>query len=90
MNMAGKSWEEVDYFADGRDQKALRKDFVFKNFTEALEFVNKVGELAEKKEHHPDINLSWGFVRIWLTTHSEHGITKKDYSLAEIIDQIRE
>ena len=86
--MTKSSWGEVDYFADGRDQKALRKDFVFKDFAEALEFVNKVGELSEKKQHHPDINLGWGYVRIWLTTHSAHGITDKDHILAKAIDEL--
>ncbi len=86
--MVGKKWEEVDYFPDGRKQKALRKDFVFKDFTDALVFVNKVGELAEKHQHHPDINLGWGFVRIWLTTHSEHRITDKDLVMAREIDSV--
>ena len=88
MNTAGNNWEEFDYFPDGREQKALRKDFTFNDFQDALEFVNKVGELAEKAGHHPDINLSWGLVRVWLTTHSKHKITDKDHNLAKAIDQL--
>ena len=88
MNMDGSGWEEVDYFGDGRDQKALIKLFRFKNFIEALKFVNKVGGLAEKSGHHPDINLGWGYVKVWLTTHDAHGITDKDYELAKQIDLI--
>jgi 4a-hydroxytetrahydrobiopterin dehydratase len=84
--MDGTSWEEVDYFSDGRDQKALIKLFSFKNFKEALKFVNKVGDLSEKAGHHPDVNLGWGYVKVWLTTHDAHGITEKDYELAKQID----
>jgi len=85
--MAGNSWEEVDYFGDERDQKAIVKDFRFKNFQEALDFTNDVGKLAEKSQHHPDINLGWGYVRIWLTTHDAHGVTEKDRNLAKEIDK---
>lgn len=89
-NMAGSSeeWKEVDYYPDDRDQKALIRDFTCKDFADALEFVNKVAELAEKENHHPDISFGWGYVRIWLTTHSKHAITDKDYSLATLIDSL--
>lgn len=88
MNTAGNNWEEVDYWPDGRKQKALRKSFKFSDFKTALEFANKVGKLAEEANHHPDINLGWGYVQIWLTTHSEHAITNKDYELAKKIDEL--
>lgn len=87
--MAGNnSWEEVDYFPDKREQKALIKVFSFKDFKSALEFVNKVGAVAEKANHHPDINLGWGYVKVWLTTHSKHAITDKDHELATAIDNL--
>lgn len=86
--MAGNNWDEVDYYPDERQVKALSKVFKFKDFADALEFVNKVGELADKANHHPDINLSWGSVRVWLITHSEHKITEKDIELAKKIDAI--
>ncbi len=80
-------WELVDYFPDRRDQKALRKDFKFKDFKQALDFVNKVGSLAEEVQHHPDINLGWGYAQVWLTSHSEHTVTEKDHKLAAEIDK---
>ena len=86
--MAGSTWEEADYFPDEREVKALRKDFRFPDFVSALAFVNKVGELAETAQHHPDINLGWGYVRIWLTSHDAHGITDKDHALAAQIDTL--
>lgn len=88
VNTAGNNWEVVDYHPDGREQKALLKEFKFKNFNEALSFVNKVAELAEKANHHPNINLGWGYASIWLTTHDAHGVTQKDRDLAKAIDLI--
>ncbi len=86
--MATSKWEEVDYWPDEREQRALKKRFTFKDFSSALDFVNKVGELAEKANHHPDINFGWGYAEIWLTTHSEHKVTVKDHELAAKIDEV--
>jgi 4a-hydroxytetrahydrobiopterin dehydratase len=81
-------WNEVEYSDGKTGQKALRKEFIFSDFSSALDFVNKVGELAEEADHHPDINFGWGYVEITLFTHSEKKITKKDYELAKAIDQL--
>lgn len=69
------------------DNKLIRR-FKFDDFVEALAFVNKVGELAEKANHHPDISLGWGYAEISLTTHSENGVTDKDRALAKEIDRL--
>ena len=74
-------WKEED--------KSIKKEFNFPDFKEALDFVNKVGELAEAANHHPDINLTWGKVHISLTTHDEGGVTDKDKQLAEKIDELK-
>jgi 4a-hydroxytetrahydrobiopterin dehydratase len=67
--------------------KQLAKQFQFKDFVEALSFVNKVGADAEMMDHHPDIFIhSWNKVKITISTHSEGGITKKDFQLAEKIE----
>ncbi len=73
-------WQEENNF--------LVKEFTFPDFASALEFVNKVGELAEAANHHPDIELGWGRVKIRLTTHSEKKVTQKDRSLAAEIDAL--
>ena len=73
-------WEEKD----GK----LVHEFKFDDFKSALSFVDKIGALAEQKNHHPDIELGWGRVKVLLFTHSEHKITEKDKSLAKEIDQI--
>ena len=67
----------------------IAKQFQFKDFAEALSFVNKVGAEAEKMNHHPDIFIhSWNKVKITISTHSEGGITKKDFQLAEKIEAL--
>lgn len=66
----------------------LFREFKFKNFLEALNFVNKVGELAEEINHHPDIVLKWGHVGIELWTHDTKSITAKDHKLANKIDTL--
>ena len=67
------------------DQR-LSKTYKFKNFVEALAFVNKVGALAERENHHPDIFLSWGKVKIDTWTHVANGLTENDFILAAKID----
>jgi 4a-hydroxytetrahydrobiopterin dehydratase len=73
-------------FAD--EQRAIHKKYEFKNFVDALQFVNKVGELAEAEGHHPDFKLGWGYVDITLTTHFFNALTRNDFTLAAKIDKL--
>ena len=67
----------------------ITKEFELKDFRSALEFVNKVGAEAESMDHHPDIFIhSWNKVKISVNTHSEGGITEKDFKLADRIEGI--
>lgn len=66
----------------------LSRRFELNSFSEALELVNKIGELAENQQHHPDINLGWGYVEIYLSTHDIGGISDKDLTLAQAIDKL--
>lgn len=66
--------------------KTLMRKWKFNNFAEALKFVNKVGALAEKENHHPDITFGYGYVKISLSTHDAKDITDKDRRLANLID----
>lgn len=66
----------------------LRKAYEFKNFRDGLEFVNRVGELAEEQGHHPDILLAWGRVEITIWTHKIDGLTESDFILAAKIDKL--
>lgn len=67
----------------------IEKTFVFKNFKQALDFTNKVGKIAEKEGHHPDIYLSWGKVKVITYTHKINGLHENDFILAAKIDRIR-
>jgi 4a-hydroxytetrahydrobiopterin dehydratase len=64
------------------DEKRLEKEYRFPDFREALAYVNRLGEVAEREGHHPDIFLTWGKVKVTLWTHSAGGVTAKDFALA--------
>ena len=66
----------------------LKKEYLFKNFIEALAFVNAAGQEAENCHHHPDLLLSYGKVTAFLSTHSVSGLSKKDFDLAEKLDAL--
>jgi len=66
--------------------KEIRKKFDKKDFVRAMGFVNSVALLAEKANHHPDIDIRWNAVTLTLSTHSAGGLTDKDFSLARAID----
>lgn len=66
----------------------LHREFRFPDFKQALEFVNRVGEIAESQGHHPDILLTWGKVEITLWTHKIDGLTESDFIMAAKIDRL--
>jgi 4a-hydroxytetrahydrobiopterin dehydratase len=68
--------------------KELHKKYTFKSFLPGIEFVNKIAQAAESAGHHPDITINYNVVGISLSTHSEGGVTEKDFDLAGKIDQI--
>ena len=65
----------------------LEKEYSFKNFKEALDFTVKVGELAENQDHHPDIFLTWGKVKVTIWTHKIDGLTESDFVFAAKADR---
>ena len=72
-------WEVVE-------EHHLRRTFKFKNFREALGFVNRVGELAEEQGHHPDISFGWGYTEVTVFTHKIDGLTESDFVFAAKVD----
>jgi len=76
-----EGWEVVE-------EHHIAKTFRFRNFREALQFVNRVGELAEEQGHHPDIFLAWGKAEITIWTHKINGLTESDFILAAKIDRL--
>ena len=81
MSEQGKDWRQ--------EGDALVRDFKFEDFAAAMAFVNRVAEIAEQRNHHPDILIhGWNNVRLTLSTHSEGGVTDNDHALAEQIDSL--
>ena len=70
------------------ENESILKQFQFKDFIEALSFVNAIGLESEKMDHHPDILIfAWNKVKITISTHSAGGVTEKDFSLAQKIEE---
>ena len=73
-----------------RDEKFIEREFQFKDFVEAMKWVNKVGEIAEEEGHHPDIFIhGWNNVKITLWTHAINGLSINDFVVATKIDRIK-
>ena len=66
----------------------LEKKFIFKNFITSQSFINKVGEISEKENHHPDIYFGWGYCNVKIFTHAIKGLAESDFILAAKIDKI--
>jgi 4a-hydroxytetrahydrobiopterin dehydratase len=78
-DLAGTEWR--------REGEAIVRDLEFKDFAEAIAYVNRVADLAEEADHHPDILVhGWNKVRLTLTTHSAGGLTDNDFAMAREID----
>lgn len=72
----------------GKGEKKISREFKFKKFTQAIDFVNLVADLAEEEGHHPDIFINFGTVRLELSTHSIKGLSENDFILAVKINDI--
>jgi 4a-hydroxytetrahydrobiopterin dehydratase len=77
----GNDWQLVD-------GHHLEKEYRFSNFVEALAFTNRVGQLAEEVDHHPEIFLTWGKVRLKIWTHKIDGLTESDFVWAAKADRL--
>lgn len=66
----------------------LEKEYKFENFMQALDFTNRVGNLAESVNHHPDICLGWGYVQIVIWTHKINGLSESDFIFAAKVDEL--
>lgn len=75
-----EGWEAIEY-------KKLKKTIITKDFKSALELVNKIGEIAEEQNHHPNITFTWGKVTVTIWTHKIDGLTESDFILAAKIDR---
>ena len=72
----------------GENATQIDREFSFTDFKAALGFVDKVGALAEKEGHHPDITFGWGYAKVVLYTHKIHGLHQNDFIMAAKIDRL--
>ena len=77
-----------DILKDKKEIFYLIKKFKFKNFLESQNFINKVGNIAEEENHHPDISFGWGYCKVKIFTHAIKGLAESDFILASKIDKI--
>lgn len=75
----------TDWIVDGQELRLTRK---FKDFIEAINFINKLVEPSEAAGHHPDLAISYNRVTITLTTHDAGGLTEKDFELAQALSKL--
>ena len=78
----GNGWQVAD-------DKRLEKEFRFKDFREALGFADRVGELADEVDHHPDLAISWGLMKVVVWTHKIGGLSEADFVFAAKVDALR-
>ena len=71
-----------------KQSASITRTYSFKDFAQAMDFVNKLARAAEEAKHHPDIDIRWNKVTLTLATHSEGGLTPKDFDLARKIDAL--
>ncbi len=76
----GNGWQIIN-------KHHLEKEYIFADFRQALDFTVKVGEVSENQDHHPDIYLAWGKVKLTIWTHKIDGLTESDFILAAKADQ---
>ena len=83
-----KYLSELNEWTVNDNQEMIFKKFKFSNFRKALAFTNKVGELAEKEQHHPDCSIGFGYCLVMIHTHAIKGLSINDFILASKIDML--
>lgn len=86
MDVASRLMEQLDGWMF--EQGHLAKSYLFNDFAGALEFVNRIGTIAEEQGHHPDIYMTWGKVSVEIWTHKIDGLTESDFILAAKFDEV--
>ena len=86
MDVASRLMEQLDGWTF--EQGHLAKSYHFPDFKGALEFVNKIGSIAEEQAHHPDVYMTWGKVSLEVWTHKIDGLTESDFILAAKFDEV--
>jgi len=88
-DVAKKMMKEIAGWNLATDSKQISREFVFKDFKEALAFINRVADVAESENHHPDIHNFWNKVRLDLSTHAVKGLSENDFILAAKVNALK-
>lgn len=80
----------VSGWALAEDAKSISRSYRFNDFAQALSFANKIGDIAQQEGHHPDMCVSWGKLKVDLSTHAIGGLSENDFILAAKIDRVSE
>src|SRR3989344_1129255 len=83
-----KFLKQVPKWKMSEDGKGIWREFKFKDFQETMDFVEKIADVAEEEDHHPDLHISYSLLRVELTTHAVGGLSENDFILAAKIDKI--
>lgn len=84
----GDEWGLIEPQKGPKEAKKIQRKFKFKDFKKAMEFVNKVADLAEEEGHHPDISIHWNRVTLTLWTHAIGGLSENDFIMAAKINEL--
>lgn len=85
---AEKLLEQIPTWKMSEDGTLIARQYLFKDFKEALACTNGIGEIAEQEGHHPDLTLGWGRVGVSLTTHAINGLSENDFIVASKIEAL--
>lgn len=83
LEQAKEHLSSLEGWSLSADGKEIHKRYEFSNFEQALAFVNRLGAVAEKKNHHPDLTLGWGYAGVTFTTHDIGGLHENDFAMAK-------
>jgi 4a-hydroxytetrahydrobiopterin dehydratase len=88
LNIINEKLKSLEGWIYNSKTNCLEKEFIFKSYLKNIAFVNAIGWLANKENHHPDLEVSFGKCIVRLTTHDEDGVSEKDFSLAQKINDL--
>ena len=88
LSEASRFLGDVPGWALEQEGRQIARGFRFRNFAQALDFVNRIGAIAEAEGHHPDLSFGWGYVRVSLHTHAIGGLHENDFIVAARINRL--
>ena len=88
IKIINEKLSKLEGWSFNSEKKCLEKEYTFKSYLKNIGFVNAIAWIANKENHHPDLEVSFGKCVVRLTTHDESGVGEKDFSLAQKINEL--